>query len=123
MSRCEIKSGFFVISECQRLASATCDNCGRYTCDRHMRRRPNGKLWCVECYAKQDYQHDGQVQKKEYDPNWDMGTAYYWTYHSREVYYNDNDYEAFDLDDYEGFENEGALVFDDENETGGFWDS
>ncbi len=63
MSKCEIKTGFFVLKDCENAAVDTCSICGRAVCQEHKRfvpenmRKPEAvenlenQVCCMDCYA------------------------------------------------------------------------
>lgn len=63
MSKCEIKTGFFVLKDCENAAVDTCSICGRAVCQEHKRfvpenmRKPEAvenlenQICCMDCYA------------------------------------------------------------------------
>lgn len=53
MARCQIKTGFMVLRDCENSAEEACAICGKFVCLRHKRNHPQTQqVCCIDCYAK-----------------------------------------------------------------------
>lgn len=53
MSKCQIKTGFLVLRDCENEALDTCSICGKWICLKHKRAHPQTqRTCCIDCYAK-----------------------------------------------------------------------
>ncbi len=130
MSNCATHSGFFVLSPCNRAASATCHNCGNYCCERHSQMAADGELYCLECTTKLNPLPDTKRQRgrnrrddEEDDYDYDLSDVA-WMYYFRNQFYETERFRPFEEEDYAGFEEGAAFsALDDELGEGGFFDS
>lgn len=51
-TRCEIRSGFFILRDCGRTAIGQCGECGRSYCDKHEVKMAQGGDICSTCAEK-----------------------------------------------------------------------
>lgn len=53
MARCEVKTGFMVLRDCENEATENCSVCGKHVCFKHKRFHPKTQqVCCIDCYAK-----------------------------------------------------------------------
>ncbi len=61
MSKCQIKTGFLVLRDCENEALDNCSICGKWICNKHKRSHPqNQRVCCIDCYAKSLDEADAQ---------------------------------------------------------------
>ena len=102
MDVCKIKSGFFILRNCNSEAVSVCTSCGRSMCHHHsaINTRP---LVCIDCSAVCDESASTQnVDNK--DHNWPYNYRHqYYSYQSSTVIleqseFNDDNFHEFDAD-------------------------
>lgn len=53
MARCQVKTGFLVLRDCENEAFDNCSICGCFICPKHKRSHPQTQqTCCIDCYAK-----------------------------------------------------------------------
>lgn len=124
--RCQVKVGMFVQKECGNPAIERCHECGVNMCRKHTKKQGE-HLLCVECYAKTE---EAQQNKDRMYNDWEDGTLSgsgynLWYFATRDQFYRQHRYRAFDEHDYHDFEmsDTADLDFDDDADTGGLFDS
>lgn len=127
MERCQLKKGLFVLSECGKPASVQCADCGIHVCHQHSK-QDGAKLVCVECYSKNQEGNKGKsrsLSERMRTSDWSFNSFWFhsWYFGSRGRFYNQTHHDPFDERDYAGFEEQSQTEFDDDSDTGGFFDS
>ncbi len=116
MQGCQVKRGFFVLRDCGKVATATCNVCGRQMCDEHRVLGASSAI-CVDCNARKGRRTGGNAgdmddvyryrhsyyQKSDYHPIY--GGSNYDTY-----------YDQYDVRSFEPVEDEA----EEEQGSGGF---
>ena len=86
MTGCECKSGFFSLRDCDEAPVATCSECGRMACTRHLS-PASGSTQCLDCYARSSQlPGEGQARRKGAAGE-DDALDDQWTYGARHRFY------------------------------------
>ena len=83
MTGCECKSGFFSLRDCEEPPSASCAECGRQVCSRHLS-PASGFAKCLDCAARAAQAEQGQAPPAPGEEALDDE----WTYGARHRYYS-----------------------------------
>ena len=60
MAKCQVKTGFLVLRDCENEALESCSVCGCNICMKHKREHPHSHMpCCIDCYAKSLEQPSG----------------------------------------------------------------
>ncbi len=126
MSKCQVKTGMFVLKECGNAAHAKCDDCGVFICSKHGK-QDGPKIVCVQCYAKNHAQDFEKPKYKEQTyREWENGSfSNYsqWYFMTRYSFHSSSHYRPFDEDDYSNFDHGSEDEFIDDTDGGSFFDS
>lgn len=89
MPKCEVKTGFFILRDCENPTNHTCSICNKNVCARHMRGHPEtGAPCCLDCVAE-----FGKTAEKEKEKADDYYYGPVWCFGYRRRFYNDSDYQ------------------------------
>jgi hypothetical protein len=75
MTRCQCRSGFFSLRDCDEPVSSVCSQCGRAVCARHLS-PASGYTTCLDCHGRQAH-----------PPDRETGYGDDWVYGYRDTYY------------------------------------
>lgn len=105
MNQCEFQRGFFTLHNCERLAVANCESCGRAACQQHLTAQSSARL-CADCAEKQNQ----TAATNDYGDDWVYSyRSRYYTGGYRPFSYNQHDYNSFD--------NQTDGIADDEDDS------
>ena len=101
--KCEIKTGFFILKQCENNSEQTCSNCNRHSCKNHSE-KVKRKIYCPECYYKKHLATKKETPKLPYDSESQINKVGFWlacyqTHHSELI-----DFEPFGPEDYAAME-------------------
>lgn len=118
--RCQEKAGFLFSHACSRAQEASCDDCGKQTCEKHSRTEDDHTR-CITC-AKKTLKLGGRPTKSKsrqrqryrddyyYDPYF-YGPCYYdgYGYYGSGYWGHDHSYHGHDHDDFTEADGENML--------------
>lgn len=124
MDKCQVKKGIFVLSTCDSPSVIHCDGCSIPVCGEHSQ-QDGPRVLCPECYTKAHPENFGPAamasQKKleeNYYRNFNL-----WYFSTRSSFYGRSNYRPFNEDDYRTFDKRHDEDFQDDKDSGSFFDS
>ncbi|MDD3000758.1 MAG: hypothetical protein PHF29_03285 [Candidatus Riflebacteria bacterium] len=114
MAKCEVKTGFFILRDCENPTNYSCTICNKNICSRHMRGHPEtGAPCCLDCLADLS-----KPAEKEKNSNYYYDAA--WCFGYRRRFYHDSDYQPVYSGNSDirlhGFDENDIRSFDSTNE-------
>jgi len=120
MGNCQVQKGLFALKECGEFASIQCTDCQKFVCNQHSQ-QDGGLIICSECYGKKH--QDSFTNNKRGGFLHDDRYFMMWYFANRNSFYHNSHYTPFDRNNFDNFDRQNQQELNDDNESGGFFDS
>lgn len=119
MGRCQIKTGFMILRDCENYTDTSCSVCGKAVCSKHQRNYPgSNEICCIDCYGRAINQSKRRVSRSRGGASLFGSGLFeddYW-YNFRNLFYNENGYRPFSMGSNPSIFGEGEVrAFDPKN--------